>query len=142
MAKFNEQTLTNWTKPPSDSEQTKLENSERMVRDAIREDEKLKKISTETFGQGSYANDTNVRLNSDIDINVRYTDGFYFDLPENTTETNLGLDRLPAAGYFAYQYCNRTQQKFTEKNITQHHYQIPGFFDKILHPLPCPTLRY
>lgn len=99
MAKFNEQTLTNWTKPPSDSEQTKLENSERMVRDAIREDEKLKKISTETFGQGSYANDTNVRLNSDIDINVRYTDGFYFDLPENTTETDLGLDRLPAAGY-------------------------------------------
>lgn len=99
MAKYNEQTLTNWTKPPSDSEQTKLENSERMVRDAIREDEKLKKISTETFGQGSYANDTNVRLNSDIDINVRYTDGFYFELPEDTTETDLGLDRLPAAGY-------------------------------------------
>ena len=62
MAKFDEQTLTNWTKPPSDSEQTKLENSERMVKDAINSDEKLKQKSTETFGQGSYANNTNVRL--------------------------------------------------------------------------------
>lgn len=99
MAKYNEQTLTNWTKPPSDSEQTKLENSKRMVREAINEDEKLKKISTETFGQGSYANDTNVRLNSDIDINVRYTGGFYFELPENITETDIGIDKLPTSSY-------------------------------------------
>lgn len=42
MAKFTEDTLTNWTKPPSDAEQTKLENSEKMVRDAISSDEKLK----------------------------------------------------------------------------------------------------
>lgn len=68
MAKFTEQILTNWTKPPSDSEQSKLERSERMVRDAISADEKLKTKSTETFGQGSYANNTNVRLNSDIDM--------------------------------------------------------------------------
>lgn len=99
MAKYNEQTLTNWTKPPSDSEQSKLENSERMVREAINEDEILKKISTETFGQGSYANDTNVKLNSDIDINVRYTDGFFFELPDNTTEADIGIDKLPSAGY-------------------------------------------
>lgn len=99
MAKYNEETLTNWTKPPSDSEQAKLENSERMVKEAVNEDEKLKKISTETFGQGSYANDTNVRLNSDIDINVIYSDGFYFDLPEDTTESDLGLDKLPSTSY-------------------------------------------
>lgn len=91
MAKYSENTLTNWTRPPSDSEQTKLENSERMVRDAINSDEKLKKKSTETFGQGSYANDTNVRLNSDIDINVRYTGGFYFDLPKEKSREDYGL---------------------------------------------------
>ncbi|MCK9452680.1 MAG: nucleotidyltransferase [Bacteroidales bacterium] len=91
MAKYNEQTLTNWTKPPSDTEQTKLENSERMVRDAISADEKLKQKSTETFGQGSYANNTNVRLNSDIDINVRYTGGFYFDLPKDKTREDFGI---------------------------------------------------
>lgn len=92
MAKFTEDTLTNWTKPPSESEQTKLENSERMVREAISSDEKLKQKSTETFGQGSYANNTNVRLNSDIDINVRYTGGFYYDLPTEKTREDFGIN--------------------------------------------------
>lgn len=92
MAKFTEETLTNWTKPPSDSEETKLENSERMVREAISEDEKLKSKLTETFGQGSYANNTNVRLNSDIDINVKYTGGFYFGLPEGKERSDFGLN--------------------------------------------------
>jgi hypothetical protein len=91
MAKYSEQQLTNWTKPPSDTEQTKLENSERMVREAISSDEKLKTKTTETFGQGSYANNTNVRLNSDIDINVRYSDGFYYDLPKDKTKEDFGI---------------------------------------------------
>lgn len=92
MARYSEDTLLNWTKPPSDSEETKLANSERMVREAISEDPTLSTKSTEVFGQGSYANDTNVRLNSDIDINVRYTGGFYFDLPPNTSREDFGLN--------------------------------------------------
>jgi hypothetical protein len=99
MAKYNEQSLSFWTKPPSDSEQTKLEYSERMVKEAIDEDKKLNRKSTETFGQGSYANDTNVRFNSDIDINVRYTGGFYFELPNDTTENDVGLDKLHSTEY-------------------------------------------
>ncbi len=77
MAKFSEDTFTGWTKPPSATEESKLENSERLVKDAINSCEKLKKKWTETFGQGSYANNTNVRLNSDIDINVCFLGGFY-----------------------------------------------------------------
>lgn len=92
MPKFTEETLINWTKPPSDSEKSKLENAERLVRDAINEDQKLSAISTEIFGQGSYANNTNVRLNSDIDINVRFTGGFYYDLPEGKEKSDFGLD--------------------------------------------------
>ena len=99
MAKFTEDTLTNWTKPPSDAEQTKLENSEKMVRDAISSDEKLKTKSTETFAQGSYANDTNVKLNSDIDINVRFTGGFMFNLSEDVDEKDAGIDKLPPSDY-------------------------------------------
>jgi len=91
MAKISEETLTFWTKPPSDTEAAKLDNSERMVKEAISDDPKLKGKSTETFGQGSYANDTNVRLNSDIDINVRYTGGFYYDLPNDKTKEDFGL---------------------------------------------------
>ena len=33
MAKYSEDTLSSWTKPPSETEKTKLENSERMVRE-------------------------------------------------------------------------------------------------------------
>jgi hypothetical protein len=94
MTKFSEETLSNWTKPPSNTEQTKLENSERMVRDAISSDEKLKPKSTETFGQGSYANDTNVRINSDIDINVCYTGGFYYEIPSGKTKNDFGIEPI------------------------------------------------
>jgi len=92
MPRFSEETLSNWTKPPSDSEETKLSNAERMVREAINEDSVLSSKSIEVFGQGSYANDTNVRLNSDIDINVRYTGGFYFDLPKGMSREDFGLN--------------------------------------------------
>ena len=92
MPKFSEDTLSNWIKPPSDTEESKLSNSERMVRDAVNEDPVLAKKSIEIFGQGSYANDTNVRLNSDIDINVRYTGAFYFKLPKNTKREDFGLN--------------------------------------------------
>jgi len=91
MAKYTEDQLTSWTRPPSETEQTKLENSERMVREAISSDERLKTKTIETFGQGSYANKTNVRLNSDIDINVRYSDGFYYDLPKDRTKEEFGI---------------------------------------------------
>jgi hypothetical protein len=99
MAKFTEETLTFWTKPPSETEQAKLENSERLVREAIADDPKLKPKSTETFGQGSYANDTNVRLNSDIDINVRYTGAFYFSLGSDIDEKEVGIDKLSPSEY-------------------------------------------
>lgn len=92
MPKFSEETLIGWTKPPSDSEASKLSNAERMVRKAINSDPKLLSIDTEIFGQGSYANDTNVRLNSDIDINVQFTGGFYFRLPPNTKREEFGLN--------------------------------------------------
>ena len=99
MAKFTEQQLTNWTKPPSPTEETKLTNSEKMVRDAIASHEPLKNIELEVFGQGSYANNTNVRLNSDIDINVRYTGGFYFYLPQDKSEEDVGIDHLSNSEY-------------------------------------------
>lgn len=92
MSKFNEATLANWTRPPSDAEETKLANAERMVREAIEQDKTLSAKSISIFGQGSYANDTNVRLNSDIDINVQYTGGFYFKLPPGIKREDFGLN--------------------------------------------------
>jgi len=90
MAKFSEEILTSWTKPPSDTEETKLSNSERMVKDAIKEDLVLKKLNIDTFGQGSYANDTNIKANSDIDINVRLSDTVFIQLPPDKKQEEFG----------------------------------------------------
>ncbi len=87
---YSEDTIASWTKPPSDHEESKLANSERAVKDAISGDPKLSAKSTYIFGQGSYANDTNVRLNSDVDINVRLDSVFYTDYPEGKTDADFG----------------------------------------------------
>ncbi len=95
MPKYSEETLNNWRKPPSDTEETKLSNVESMVRNCINEDSTLKVMKIKTFGQGSYVNDTNVRLNSDVDLNVKYTDGFYYDLPSGVDPINFGITPSP-----------------------------------------------
>lgn len=124
MTKFTEEQLTGFTRPPSNTEESKLQNSEKMVRDAINTDEKLKKKSTETFGQGSYANNTNVRLNSDIDINVCFTGGFYFDLPQDADEADVGIDHLSPSEYSYSEFkddvenalINKFGKEFIERN--------------------------
>ncbi|WP_443633768.1 nucleotidyltransferase [Candidatus Marifrigoribacter sp. Uisw_064] len=113
MAKLTEDQLTSYTKPPSKTEETKLKNSESSVRDAISSNEKLKKKSTETFGQGSYANNTNVRLNSDIDINVCYTGGFYYTLPKEKTKEELGLTN--PATYTYTEFKDDVEQALVDK---------------------------
>ena len=113
MAKYSEDQLTSWTKPPSDSEESKLENSERIVKEAINSDEKLSSRSIEIFGQGSYANNTNVRLNSDIDINVRNTSDFYFDLPKGKERSDFGLDS--PSDYSFREYKNDVEQALVRK---------------------------
>ena len=115
MTKFSEDTFTSWTKPPSDSEQGRLETSERHVKEAISEDDKLNKMSIEVFGQGSYANDTNVRLNSDIDINVMYMDGYFFELPDGATEVDVGIDKTPASSYSFKEFKNDVEAALVEK---------------------------
>jgi hypothetical protein len=74
---FTEQQLITWSKPISTSEDQKCQNAISQITDAL----KAKfgsKISI--FLQGSYRNNTNVRLNSDVDIVMRYDDAFYSDL--------------------------------------------------------------
>ena len=91
MPNFSEITFDNWRKPPSDSEETKLSNASRMVKEAIAADPTLNKMSIEVFGQGSYANDTNVKLNSDIDINVCLSDTIFNSVPDGMADSDFGL---------------------------------------------------
>ncbi len=86
-----ENKFSNWTKPPSDTEENKLSNAESMIRDTINDYPNLASKTIEIFGQGSYANNTNVRLNSDIDICVRLMDTFFYDLPDGKTKEDFNI---------------------------------------------------
>lgn len=65
-----EKSFTAWTKPPSDTEKEKYEHAESMIRDAIYANSWLDGKVANVYAKGSYANNTNVRLDSDVDICV------------------------------------------------------------------------
>ena len=86
-------TFSSWGAAPSATEQTKCENAERAVRKAIDASSKLAPHTIEVFTQGSYANRTNVRQDSDVDICVLYKDVFFTDytLSEALNDSAVGL---------------------------------------------------
>ena len=113
MPRFSEETLNGWRNPPSVTEETKLSNIERMVKECIKADNTLKSMQIKIFGQGSYVNDTNVRLNSDVDLNVQYKNGFYFNLPDGMTRSDFGLNN--PSSYSASAFKNDVQRALVRR---------------------------
>jgi hypothetical protein len=74
-----EDMLAGWTGPSSDTEQEKQDRTERMVREAIQGHAGLRDCSLSAYAKGSYANDTNVRADSDVDVAVQCHDVFYWE---------------------------------------------------------------
>jgi len=73
-----EDKLSRWTGPSSDSEQDKQDRTERMIRQAINEHENFNNCSLKIYAKGSYANNTNVRSDSDVDVAVECTEVQYW----------------------------------------------------------------
>jgi hypothetical protein len=59
-----------WQRPASDSEEQKIERAARMVRDALAKNAWLVAEGVSVYAQGSYHYNTNVRLDSDMDLRV------------------------------------------------------------------------
>lgn len=74
-----EDKLAGWTGPSSATEQEKQDRTERMIRDAINAHEPFRTLSIKVYAKGSYANNTNVRSDSDVDIAVECDEVFYWD---------------------------------------------------------------
>ena len=91
MPTFSEQTLDNWRKPASENEEQKISNAISMVKDAIKSHPQLKDKDIEFVIQGSYGSNTNVRLDSDIDISVMLKDTFYSEYRQGATRENYGF---------------------------------------------------
>ena len=72
--------LSAWIKPSSENEQVQQDRAERMVADAIRRHAAFDgyRGSIKVYAKGSYANNTNVRRDSDVDIVVENRDCSYY----------------------------------------------------------------
>lgn len=85
-----EQQLAAWTGPSSDTEQDKQDRTERMVREAVENHEAFDDCSLLIYPKGSYANQTNVRSDSDVDIVVQCREVIYFEEAEPGTRNEGG----------------------------------------------------
>ena len=88
--KYTEYTLNSWTSPLSQSEEERVENTIRMIKNAVSSYSKLSNCSIEIFAQGSYANNTNVRQNSDVDICIMLTSTFFCNYVDGRTNADYG----------------------------------------------------
>lgn len=66
-------------KRPSDHEDNKRDTTESQIRAALKACDALKDKPWHVYVKGSYANNTNVRLNYDVDVAVEYDGKFYYD---------------------------------------------------------------
>ena len=89
-----EEWLRNSAAPPSNTEDEKRARTEQQIRDALRAYGPLKGRDYVVYAKGSYANNTNVRLDYDVDIAVEYQGFAYYDLNfelKNHDPASLGI---------------------------------------------------
>ena len=113
-----EDQLRGWTGPSSTTEREKQDRTERMVRQAIAAHAPLDSRSLNIFAKGSYANNTNVRTDSDVDIAVKYTDALYSE----ESEPGLKPPGSPYEGIW-------TPAKLRSELVTAMELKFPGQVD-------------
>lgn len=80
-----EDKLAGWTGPSSPTEQDKQERTERMIREAVKEHAAFDSCDLGIYAKGSYANNTNVKSDSDVDIAVQCGEAMYWDVSPDGT---------------------------------------------------------
>jgi hypothetical protein len=90
-----EQRFEVWRQPASKTEDMKLSAAASRIRQALKDF--LPARAWEIIPQGSYHNETNVRLNSDVDLNVCLTDAFFWDGPPGDRPTLYDLQLADSA---------------------------------------------
>jgi hypothetical protein len=85
-----EDKLAGWTGPSSPTEQDKQDRTERMIKEAIRDHSAFDDCTLTVYAKGSYANNTNVRADSDVDIAVQCSDVIYWDEAEPGAKSPKG----------------------------------------------------
>lgn len=97
-----ERHLRDWAAPPGSAEQQKIERAEREVRAAIRASRALQYRNVEVFAQGSYRNRTNVPQESDVDICVKCSDTFMYDVVPDDDNVRKAAESTYAPATYRY----------------------------------------
>jgi hypothetical protein len=79
-----------WAKPPGDTEEQRMQNALKVVRNAIAASEDLQARNIRVIAQGSYRNNTNIPRESDVDVAVVCYDAFFPDYPAGTDKSTFG----------------------------------------------------
>jgi len=117
---ISEDTFISWSKGPGQTEADKCNNAETVVRKAIKADQQLQGLDISVFAQGSYCARTNVRLNSDVDICIRYNTSFFPDYPEGTTKETFGnIDSTMVFAYFKDMVQAALENYFGKNGVTR-----------------------
>jgi hypothetical protein len=102
MARDWEATLEAWVKPASESEEEKRDRTQQEILDAIKAHARLGKEPVRVYAKGSYKNNTNVRLDSDVDINAEYYGFYYSDFHDSVQGlTNADVGFTPYTGTYS-----------------------------------------
>lgn len=95
MARDWEEQFRKWAKPPGTTEETRCSNAESAIKNALSRSAFLSGINYLAFAQGSYANNTNVRADSDVDVGVLCKDVFFYELPEGMHPEDFSIAPAP-----------------------------------------------
>ena len=118
MIKYSEKTLKQWAKPASETEEKRISNAIKMIKEAIKDYENLKDRNIEIFVQGSYANNTNVRTKSDVDVCIMLKDTFYCEYPDGYTDGHYGFSiGINSFDEFRKDVINALKNKYGKENV-------------------------
>ena len=118
--KYSEETLKNWCKPASDTEDEKINRAINMIKGAISGCAELEDLEIETFVQGSYANNTNVRTSSDVDVCIMLKSTFFTEYPYGLTNEDYGFSNRGAISFNDYksEVVKALESKFGISNVS------------------------
>lgn len=99
MARSWEDTLRSWAEPPSDNEDSKRDRTEAQIKAALRGASELKGFDCKVYVKGSYANNTNVRLDFDVDIAVECRSFYFYNLRGQAATTKKAAIQATFRGH-------------------------------------------
>lgn len=89
--KFTEDEIKNWAKPASNAEDTRMDNSRTAVMSVVQEYTPLDDSKIKVIDKGSSHNNTNVKLQADVDLSLMQEGDFFYGLPPGYTKEYFGL---------------------------------------------------